>query len=86
MTPLLRDPDAFDYAVVGALALLFYLQLPWRPAIRRSLRGAVATIALSFETATSVSLTLGSDYAIVLLILFVAVALSAIGIIPYKFG
>lgn len=40
----MRELDAFDYALVAAVALLGYLQLPWRPAIRRHLRALVAAL------------------------------------------
>jgi hypothetical protein len=34
----MRELDAFDYAVVFALTLLAYLELPWRPSVRGLLR------------------------------------------------
>ena len=40
-----RDRDAIDYALVSAVALLLYLEAPFRPAIRESLRRLVALVA-----------------------------------------
>lgn len=40
----MRELGAFDYALVGAVSVLAYLQLPWRPAIRGHLRGLVAAV------------------------------------------
>lgn len=40
----LRDRDAIDYLVVGVVTVLVYLELPWRPAIRRWLRDVAATL------------------------------------------
>ena len=37
----MREPDALDYALIAAVTLLAYLHLPWRPAIRWTLRGWV---------------------------------------------
>lgn len=35
---LVRERDVVDYAMVGAVTLLLYLQLPFRPEIRETLR------------------------------------------------
>ncbi|WP_129112585.1 hypothetical protein [Halegenticoccus tardaugens] len=47
----MRRPDALDYALVSAVTLLAYLQLPWRPEIRerlRSVAGSIASIEIGF--------------------------------------
>lgn len=43
----MRELDTFDYALVAAVAALAYVQLPWRPTIRRWLRSGTGA-ALSF--------------------------------------
>ena len=93
MVPSLREPDAFDYGVVAALTLSLYLQFPWRPAVRRTLRGAVGAVSVAttnlpetVATLLSLSPTFGENYAVAMVVLFVAVAFAVIGVVPYKFG
>lgn len=44
-----RERDAVDYALLGAVTLLAYLHLPFRPAIRESLRGVAGTAVRHVE-------------------------------------
>ncbi|QLG61565.1 hypothetical protein [Halorarum salinum] len=44
-----RERDAVDYALVGAVTLLLYLRLPFRPAIRDRLRWIVDSVATWIE-------------------------------------
>lgn len=41
----MRTLDTLDYAFVVAITVLAYLNLPWRPEIRRGLREGVSTAA-----------------------------------------
>lgn len=50
----LRDRDVVDYAFVGVVTLLAYLELPWRPEIRQWLRSVVATVVVVLEFAVGV--------------------------------
>lgn len=68
----MREPDALDYALICAVALLAYLHLPWRPAIRRTLRGWVdwltsARLGLGIEPYVLVLALLGSLFLVVLI-------------------
>ncbi|MFC6724800.1 hypothetical protein ACFQE1_10540 [Halobium palmae] len=53
----MRRLDTFDYALVAAVAALAYFQLPWRPAIRRSVRSGAALI-VAFVTGVDVATAL----------------------------
>ena len=61
---VMRQRDAVDYALLSAVTLLVYLQLPFRPAIRRVLRGAAGTAVRYAEgsptAVASISLVVGA--------------------------
>jgi hypothetical protein len=42
--PLMRQPDALDYLLIGAVTVLAYLELPFRPEIRQWLRSLPARL------------------------------------------
>ncbi|QLG27627.1 hypothetical protein HUG10_08705 [Halorarum halophilum] len=44
-----RERDVVDYAVVSAVTLLLYLQLPFRPEIRETLRWTATELQLRIE-------------------------------------
>lgn len=45
----LRDPDALDYALIGAVTVLAYLQTPWRPEVRAALRDLAASVVAAVD-------------------------------------
>ncbi|MFC4357950.1 hypothetical protein ACFO0N_08315 [Halobium salinum] len=73
----MRELDTFDYAVVAAVAALAYVQLPWRPAIRRTLRETVARLAAAASTVVGTVSGVDAEVAVVLL------GVVAVGLVVY---
>jgi hypothetical protein len=70
----MRDLDTFDYAVVVVLTALAYVHLPWRPAIRQSLREAAAALVATVTAVdVEVALVLLGLFAIALVVYLVEV-------------
>ncbi|SDN03198.1 hypothetical protein SAMN04487949_3234 [Halogranum gelatinilyticum] len=65
----MRPLDTFDYLLVCGMSVLAYLQLPWRPQIRESLRSGVALVSSFEPSAEVVIVTLALLGALVLFLL-----------------
>ncbi|MFB6154543.1 MAG: hypothetical protein ABEJ22_01525 [Haloferacaceae archaeon] len=61
---LLRQPDLLDYLLVGTVTVLAYLELPFRPAIRRWLRSIPARLAALWEQLNQADPTKKAGFAV----------------------
>lgn len=65
----MRAPDTLDYLLICGKSLLGYLQLPWRPEIRQTLRRAASVLASVNPSPESIIVTLALVGGVVLFLL-----------------
>lgn len=79
----MRNPDTLDYALICAVTVLAYLELPWRPQIRAALRGAVGGVVGAVDGVTVFLLGVAVDfYVVVALLLGVAFLVAIVELAP----